>query len=79
MRDLSLYLSLVLTFATFITAHVTIVYGLASRPPRSRALVAFLVAPLGLYWAARERMWVRAAAWVAGAVGYGVARWLARR
>ena len=76
--DLVLYVATVLSFALAITAHVTIVVGLAARTPRARALAALVVAPLAPYWAVRERMRVRAAAWVVGLVGYGVARWLGR-
>jgi hypothetical protein len=74
--DLILYLATVLCFAVALTAHVTIVAGLAVRTPRVRALLALLFAPLAPYWAVRERMGVRAAAWVIGLVGYAIARWV---
>ena len=50
---------LVLSFALFVTAHVTITWGLAFKTPRWRAPVAFFFAPLGAVWAWRERMRVR--------------------
>ena len=76
--DLALYLATVLCFAVAITAHVTIVAGLASRAPRASAIVALLLVPLAPYWAVRERMRVRAAAWALGTVGYAIARWVGR-
>jgi hypothetical protein len=77
--DLALYATIVIAFAAFATAHATIVYGLARRGPAGRAVLAFFVLPLGLYWAAREKMRVRAAVWIASAVGYLAARWIGRR
>jgi hypothetical protein len=76
--DLALYVATVLLFATAVTAHFSIVFGLARRPPRLRALAALLLAPLAPYWALRLQMRVRAGAWIVGVVGYGVARWLGR-
>jgi hypothetical protein len=52
--------ALLISFATMLTAHVAVTYGLAFRAPRWRALIGFFVAPLGLYWAWRERMKIRA-------------------
>ncbi len=70
--------SVVLAFALFVTAHVAITYGLAFRPPRWRAPVAFVVAPLAAYWAWRERMKVRAGLWMAALALYVVAMMIAR-
>ena len=70
--------SIIIAFALFVTAHVAITYGLAFRPPRWRAPVAFLVAPLAAYWALRERMKVRAGIWVGALVIYVVAMMIAR-
>lgn len=70
--------TLVLAFALFLTTHVAITYGLAFRPPRWRALVAFFVAPLAPYWAWRERMRVRTWLWLAALVLYVVATIVAR-
>jgi hypothetical protein len=61
-------------FATVVTAHLAIVYGLAQRPPRWRALAAFALAPLAPFWALRERMFVRGGAWLLGALLYVLAR-----
>jgi hypothetical protein len=68
-----------LSFATLVTAHVAIVAGLARRPPRWRAAVAAVVAPLAPFWAARSGMHVRAVVWLMSAVVYGVALWVASR
>ena len=46
MKDMVVVGSIIIAFALFVTAHVAITYGLAFRPPRWRAPVAFLVAPL---------------------------------
>jgi hypothetical protein len=59
LKDTIVVIALVLSFAVMITAHVAITYGLARRPPRWRAAVAFFVAPLAWYWAWRENMTVR--------------------
>ena len=72
--DVALYAATVLTFALAITAHLSIVLSLARRPPRLRALAALAVAPLAPYWALREKMPLRAAAWGVGTVGYVCAR-----
>ena len=77
MKDMILVGGLVVAFALFVTAHVSIVWGLLFRAPRWRALVALVVAPLALYWAIRERMKVRAGLWIASLVLYGITRVLA--
>jgi hypothetical protein len=66
-RDTFVVLTLVLAFALFVTAHVAVTYGLATRAPRWRAAVGFLFAPLGVYWAWRGQMRVRA-----GAAGFAL-------
>jgi hypothetical protein len=68
--ETSAFVSLITTFALVVTAHVAIVWGLTSRAPRWRAPVALFVAPLAPYWAVRERMYLRAAAWLVGVVAY---------
>lgn len=78
MKDLVVVITLVLAFALFITAHVAIVYGLAVRPPRWRAAAALLVSPLGVYWAWREQMRIRAGIWGAALALYVVASVIAR-
>lgn len=78
MSDTVLFVVTVLAFAIGVTAHVTIVIGLARRPPRWRALAALIAAPLAPYWAVREKMRVRAAAWLVGAAVYAIARLVQR-
>jgi hypothetical protein len=63
---------LVLAYAALLTTHVALTIGLARRPPRWRALVAFFAFPLAPWWGWQAKMRVRAAVWVAGAVLYGV-------
>jgi hypothetical protein len=75
--DEILVLLLLAAFATFVTAHVALVYGLARRKPRWRALLALPALPLALYWGARAGMHVRVVAWVASAGAYAALRVLA--
>ena len=70
--------ALVLAFAIVVTAHVTLVVGLAGRAPRWRALVALLVPPLAPYWG-WDGLRRRSVLWVAGAVVYAVLRVVASR
>lgn len=58
--------TLVAAFAALLTAHVTIVAALLRRRPRLRGLVGLVppLAPLAVYWALRERMYVRCAIWL---------------
>jgi len=69
---------LVLAFAVVVTAHASLVAGLAWRAPRWRALVVLVVPPLAPYWgwnALRRRSVV----WVVGATAYAVLRVVASR
>jgi hypothetical protein len=77
-KDLIVVATLVLALALFITAHVTITYGLSWKKPRWRALVAFFVAPLAPFWAWREQMRIRAGIWGAALVLYVVAMIVSR-
>jgi hypothetical protein len=72
MKDIVLFGCTIVGFATIVTAHVATVVGLARRPPRWRSIVALFALPLAPYWALRERLWFRAAAWLAGAAVYGL-------
>jgi hypothetical protein len=72
-------LLLLVAFATFFTAHVAIVVGLALRPPRWRALAALLVAPLAPYWGARNGMHKRVVLWGVSGAAYIVLRVIASR
>ncbi|MDB4945139.1 MAG: hypothetical protein JWP97_4673 [Labilithrix sp.] len=78
MKDLVVVIGLVLASAVLVTAHVAIVYGLAFRLPRWRALVAFFVAPLAPFWAFQEKMRIRAFLWVGALVIYVIATILSR-
>jgi hypothetical protein len=78
MSDLTAVVALAASLASLVTAHVAIVWGLGRRRPRWRAAVAFVVPVLAPAWAARERMWVRAAIWCAAAGVYGVLRVVVR-
>lgn len=69
-RDEVVSLGLVGAFALLVTAHVTVVAGLAARTPRWRALLALVAPPLAPWWAFRGGMKRRTAAWLAGAIAY---------
>ena len=69
---------LVLAFAAVVTAHVTLVVGLAGRPPRWRALVALVVPPLGPYWG-WDGLRRRSVLWVVSAAAYAALRVIASR
>ncbi|HEX9295908.1 MAG TPA: hypothetical protein VF881_08730 [Polyangiaceae bacterium] len=70
MRDVLLVGGLVLAFATLVTVHVAIVFGLAKEQPRWRAAVAFFVPPLAPYWALRGGMKVRGGIWIGSVILY---------
>ncbi len=74
MNETAWFAALIGSFAVTVTAHVTILVGLARRPPRWRAAAALMVPPLAPYFALRERMRVRAALWIVAAVVYLLAR-----
>jgi hypothetical protein len=78
-RDEAVVITLVVAFAGLVTAHLSLVAGLARRPPWWRALVALVVLPLAPYWGFRERLMARSALWIVCAVVYVVARFLASR
>jgi hypothetical protein len=77
-RDIVVLSVLLVAFAALVTAHVTIAAGLLQRRPRWHALLAFVVAPLAPYYAARAHMRVRAFAWIGALVAYATATVLAR-
>jgi hypothetical protein len=60
------------SFAALLTTHVAIIASLLRRTPRWRGLIALLppLAPLAVYWALRERMYLRGAIWVLGLLLY---------
>ena len=78
-RDDAVSLGLLTAFATLATAHVALVVGLASRPPRWRAPLALLILPLALWWGRSERMHVRTLTWLLSAAAYVVLLWPASR
>jgi hypothetical protein len=79
MRDMVVVALVVLAFAAFVTVHLAIVAGLARRSSVLHAVAALLVFPLAPYWAARNRMRVRAGAWLGFGLLYALARTLASR
>ena len=70
MKDALVLGGLLLAFALLMTMHMAIVFGLAQRSPRWRALAALFVPPLAPYWALRGGMMVRASVWIGSLVLY---------
>jgi hypothetical protein len=70
--------ALLLAFAVVVTAHLTLVAGLAWRAPRWRALVALVVPPLAPYWG-WDGLRQRSVVWLAAAAVYVVLRVVASR
>jgi hypothetical protein len=70
LKDVVLVAILVLAFASVVTAHVAITFGLARSKPRWRALVAFVLVPLAPYWAWRAQMRKRTWLWIGSLVLY---------
>jgi hypothetical protein len=70
MKDWLLFSGLLVAFATLVTVHVAIVFGLAQKQPRWRAVAAFFVPPLAPYWALCNGMAVRAAIWIGSVILY---------
>lgn len=79
MRDAFVVIVLSTAGAAWITSYLTIAFGLTARPPRWRGAVAVVLPPLGLWWAFRERLTIRATVNMASALIYFVALLLARR
>jgi hypothetical protein len=77
--DLVITLTVILSFATLLTAHVTLVAGLIARRPRWRGPLALVVVPLAPYWGFRERMKARAVLWSAALAIYAIALVVAHR
>jgi len=70
MKDALIVGGLLLAFATLVTDHVAIVFGLWQRAPRWHAAVAFFVPPLAPYWALRGGMVVRGGIWIGSVILY---------
>lgn len=75
--DVAVFAAVVVTFAILLTTHLCIVVGLFRRREKWRSIAALFFLPLAPYWAIRDRMYVRGAAWLIAAVTYAVARGLA--
>jgi hypothetical protein len=77
LRDELVVGGLLVAFALLVTMHLALVFGLAVRPPRWRALVALVVPPLAPWWGYADKMRVRTFAWIGCAVAYAALRWAA--
>lgn len=76
MREILAVAVMLVAFAVLVTTHVAIVWGLAGRSPRWRALAAIFLPPLAPWWAFREGLRARGTIWVVAATLYAAARWL---
>lgn len=72
---------LVLFFAALLTLQLAIAVGLFQRPPRWRGVAGLLppLAPLAVYWALKEKMYIRSALWGSSLLGYAIAAIVAYR
>jgi hypothetical protein len=70
---------LVVSFATLVTVHVSLAFGLFTRDPRWHGLVALVAPPLALYLGWKERRKGRVFFWVASLAVYAAARVAAAR
>lgn len=63
-------LALVLTFASWLTVHLSITVELFGQPPRWRSALCLLppLSPVAAYWALRQGMHRRAGLWGASGV-----------
>jgi hypothetical protein len=77
--DLTLVLLPSALFGLFVTAHFALVFTLSERPPRFRAVVAFLVPPLAPYWGFREGLRAWSSVWLLSLASYAAALALALR
>jgi hypothetical protein len=77
--DLASLLFTTFAFGLFVTAQVALVVSLALRPPRWRALLAFLMPPLAVYFGWRERLRTWASVWLGSAAAYATALLLSSR
>lgn len=73
------FAALVGAFAGFVTAHVSIVWGLLFVQPRWHAVVALVVCPIAPFWGIQSGMHVRSAVWLVALTGYVVAQVLVGR
>jgi hypothetical protein len=71
--DLARLLFTAFAFGLLVTAQVALVVSLALRPPRWRALLAFLVPPLAVYFGWRERLRAWASVWLGSLAAYATA------
>ena len=70
---------LAVAFGVLVTAHVALLFTLAFRTPRWRALVALLVPPLAPYWGWQERRHIASSVWLFGSIAYILALLMALR
>ncbi len=63
-RDVVTFGVLVFAFATLVTVHVTLAFGLARRASLKHGSIALIAPPLAPYWGWREGMRVRGVLWV---------------
>ena len=68
---------LVASFATLVTVHVALSFGLLRRDPWWHGLVAFFAPPLAVYLGWKEKLRLRSVLWVASALIYVGARAIA--
>jgi hypothetical protein len=78
-RDTAVFLWIVISFAVFVTAHVTLAFGLTVRKPAWRGPVSLLLVPMAPYWGYLEGLRARTYLWAFGLGSYLTALYVAYR
>ena len=71
--DAMIMAAIVASFALFVTAHISLVFGLAARRPRWRGAVVLVLPPLAPYWGIRSGLRGRSFVWLGALIAYGCA------
>lgn len=70
MTDLLVFVGLSVAFGALITAHVALLFGLWSEPPRWRFALALVIPPLAPYWGLLLGLRWRGGLWLLALVAY---------
>jgi hypothetical protein len=70
--DLALLLAPPAALAVFVTAHVAIVLGLVTKPPRWRAPLALVLPPLAFLWGKQAKMTALCRVWLGALLAYAL-------
>lgn len=68
--DQALYAALVAAFATLVTVHVALAFGIARRTTVWQGALSLIVPPLAPYWGLESGLRLRSALWLGAVTGY---------